>query len=97
MGLGAWTIVAGSTWPGDEVALLTAYAGFRASCPQARLVIVPHEPTRSRIGEITHLSPTSMLITAQGGQIEVSRGRLAGGPKAAVGELGLTEGTLLGT
>jgi methionyl-tRNA formyltransferase len=52
---------------------------------------------KGKLGEITSLSPRSMSITAQGGQIEVSRGRFEGGPKVAVGELGLAEGALLGS
>jgi methionyl-tRNA formyltransferase len=52
---------------------------------------------KGKIGEITASGPTSLFITAQGGQIEVNRGRLGDGRKVTVGELGLTEGTILGT
>jgi 3-deoxy-D-manno-octulosonic-acid transferase len=37
--------VAGSTWPPDEAVLLDAFALVRARHPEARLVLVPHEPT----------------------------------------------------
>jgi len=51
---------------------------------------------KGKIGEITELSATRMLISAQGGQIEVSRGKLGSGKKVAPAELGLAEGTRLG-
>ena len=50
---------------------------------------------KGKIGEITQLEAGSMFITAQGGQIEVSRARLANGPKADVGDLGLAPGAVL--
>lgn len=39
------TMVAGSTWPADEAVLLQALAQLRRSHPEARLIVVPHEPT----------------------------------------------------
>lgn len=39
------TLVAGSTWPPDEEALLEAFKHLIASHKNAALVIVPHEPT----------------------------------------------------
>jgi 3-deoxy-D-manno-octulosonic-acid transferase len=44
-GRGAPTLVAGSTWPGDEAVLLRAFAEVLESRPDARLILVPHEPT----------------------------------------------------
>jgi 3-deoxy-D-manno-octulosonic-acid transferase len=44
-GRGAPTLVAGSTWPGDEEVLLRAFAAVLGSRPDARLILVPHEPT----------------------------------------------------
>ena len=38
------TLVAGSTWGGDDEVLLDAYAIVRSQHPDARLVIAPHEP-----------------------------------------------------
>jgi methionyl-tRNA formyltransferase len=52
---------------------------------------------KGKIGEITEVSDTSLFITAQGGQIEVSRARLGDGRKIAAAEVGLTAGTLLGS
>ncbi|HEU5358042.1 MAG TPA: glycosyltransferase N-terminal domain-containing protein, partial [Gemmatimonadales bacterium] len=48
-GQGAPTLVAGSTWPGDESALLDAFATVRARRPDARLILVPHEPTERHL------------------------------------------------
>ncbi len=38
------TLVAGSTWPADERVLLSAFRRVREERPDARLVIVPHQP-----------------------------------------------------
>ena len=43
-GQGASTMVAGSTWPEDEAVLLRAFVGVRGAHPEARLILVPHEP-----------------------------------------------------
>src|SRR5438445_2636060 len=40
----AFTIVAGSTWPGDEAVVLPAFADLLAQVPSARLILAPHEP-----------------------------------------------------
>jgi 3-deoxy-D-manno-octulosonic-acid transferase len=37
--------VAGSTWPADEAVLLGAFARLHRRRPDARLILVPHEPT----------------------------------------------------
>jgi 3-deoxy-D-manno-octulosonic-acid transferase len=39
------TLVAGSTWPADEATLLPAFARVLRARPDARLILVPHEPT----------------------------------------------------
>lgn len=52
---------------------------------------------RGKIGEVIAVSATHMLITAHGGQIEVTKGRLGGGKKVTAGELGIEVGTILGT
>jgi 3-deoxy-D-manno-octulosonic-acid transferase len=52
LGRGAPTLVAGSTWPGDEAVLLDAFARVRAHRPDARLILVPHEPTPRHLAEV---------------------------------------------
>jgi 3-deoxy-D-manno-octulosonic-acid transferase len=48
-GRGAPTLVAGSTWPADEAALLRAFTQVRQRRTDARLIIVPHEPTEEHL------------------------------------------------
>jgi 3-deoxy-D-manno-octulosonic-acid transferase len=48
-GRGAPTLVAGSTWPPDEAVLLRAFAALRQRRPDARLIVVPHEPTTEHL------------------------------------------------
>jgi 3-deoxy-D-manno-octulosonic-acid transferase len=48
-GRGAPTLVAGSTWPADEEVLLRAFVRLRQRRPDARLIIVPHEPTAEHL------------------------------------------------
>jgi 3-deoxy-D-manno-octulosonic-acid transferase len=45
------TIVAGSTWPADEAALLPAFEALRKNA-EARLIIAPHEPTPDHVGRL---------------------------------------------
>jgi 3-deoxy-D-manno-octulosonic-acid transferase len=52
LGRGAPTLVAGSTWPADEVVLLRAFDRLRERRPDARLIIVPHEPTVSHLAAL---------------------------------------------
>jgi 3-deoxy-D-manno-octulosonic-acid transferase len=51
-GKGAPTLVAGSTWPGDERVILPAFALLRRTRPEARLILVPHEPTPEHLAEV---------------------------------------------
>lgn len=51
---------------------------------------------RGKIGEVIAVSDGSMLITAQGGQIEVAKGKLGSGKKVSPTELGIAAGTILG-
>lgn len=52
---------------------------------------------KGKIGEITAVSPASMFISAQGGQIEVTKGKLGSGKKVSPAELGIAAGTILGS
>ncbi len=54
------TVVAGSTWPGDERVLGAAWPALRVAVPEARLIIAPHEPTEA------HLAPIERWATASG-------------------------------
>jgi 3-deoxy-D-manno-octulosonic-acid transferase len=45
-------IVAGSTWPRDEALVIPGFAAATAAHPKAGLILVPHEPTPQRLGEI---------------------------------------------
>ena len=71
-GRGAPTLVAGSTWPPDEAVLLRAYARLRSVNPQARLILVPHEPTAEHLSAIERraaeagLPPVVRLSAAPG-------------------------------
>jgi 3-deoxy-D-manno-octulosonic-acid transferase len=49
-------LVAGSTWPGDELLLLNAYVEVRARHPAARLLIVPHQPAPAVLERISRLA-----------------------------------------
>jgi 3-deoxy-D-manno-octulosonic-acid transferase len=51
-GEGAPTMVAGSTWPEDEAVLLRAFVGVRSAHPDARLILVPHEPGEEHLRSI---------------------------------------------
>jgi len=51
-GGGAYTLVAGSTWPADEAVLLPAFADLRVQLPAARLVLAPHEPNPDHLAGI---------------------------------------------
>lgn len=46
------TIVAGSTWPEDETRLFAAFRDLRDAGLPVRLIIAPHEPTRSYMAGI---------------------------------------------
>ncbi|MBA3344538.1 MAG: hypothetical protein H0T44_04435 [Gemmatimonadales bacterium] len=52
LGSGAPTMVAGSTWPGDEAVLLGAFTRIRRDRPEARLILVPHEPTPDNLAAV---------------------------------------------
>jgi 3-deoxy-D-manno-octulosonic-acid transferase len=61
LGRGAPTLVAGSTWPPDEALLLQAYAGLRARHPEARLIVVPHEPTAEHLAGLDRAATVAGL------------------------------------
>jgi 3-deoxy-D-manno-octulosonic-acid transferase len=59
------TLVAGSTWPADEAALLPAVESLRAAGIDLRLVIAPHEPTPPHIATVVDLARASKLSLAR--------------------------------
>lgn len=52
---------------------------------------------KGKIGEVTSVGATSMFVTAQGGQIEVAKGKLGSGKKVSPVDLGIAAGTILGS
>ncbi len=73
-GQGAPTLVAGSTWPGDEAVLLEAFARLRARRGDARLILVPHEPTAPHLAALEGVAaraglPVPVRLTAAEGPV----------------------------
>jgi methionyl-tRNA formyltransferase len=52
---------------------------------------------RGKVGEVIAVSSASMVVTAQGGQIEVAKGKLGSGKKVSPTDLGIAAGTILGS
>jgi 3-deoxy-D-manno-octulosonic-acid transferase len=51
-------LIAGSTWPRDEEIVIPGFARLMKKFPDAGLIVVPHEPTPQRLGEID----TSLIL-----------------------------------
>jgi 3-deoxy-D-manno-octulosonic-acid transferase len=66
------TVVAGSTWPTDEVVLLAAWPEVRRDIPDARLIIAPHEPTGEHLDPIAQWARDQHLIIARLGSPEAA-------------------------
>ena len=45
-------IIAGSTWPEDEKLVIRGFSQLSKDHPNLKLILVPHEPTLKRLGEI---------------------------------------------
>jgi 3-deoxy-D-manno-octulosonic-acid transferase len=73
-GGGGPALVAGSTWPGDEQVVLDAFARLHVHRPDARLILVPHEPTEA------HLAPIERLGARLGLPTPVRLSRAGSGP-----------------
>jgi len=52
---------------------------------------------KGKVGEVTAVSATGMFVTAQGGQIEVAKGKLGSGKKVSPPDLGIAAGSILGS
>ncbi len=59
------TLVAGSTWPADEAALLPAWHALKTVVPEARLIIAAHEPTEAHVAPIERWARTAGLSCAR--------------------------------
>ncbi len=71
-GQGAPTMVAGSTWPADERVVLDAFARLHVHRPDARLILVPHEPTDTALGRVEQAAarlglPAPVRLSGAGG------------------------------
>ena len=74
LGRGAPTLVAGSTWPFDEAVVLEAFASLRRRHQDARLILVPHEPTAALLGAVETLAarlglPVPVRLSAAPGPV----------------------------
>jgi 3-deoxy-D-manno-octulosonic-acid transferase len=58
---GRFTIVAGSTWPGDEHVVLPAFRDLLVQMPTARLILAPHEPHPDHLAGIAKLAQSLEL------------------------------------
>lgn len=56
LGRGAPTLVAGSTWPADEWVLCRAFRRLLHRRPDARLIVVPHEPTEDHLARLERMA-----------------------------------------
>lgn len=59
------TIVAGSTWPSDEAALLPAFETVRRGGTSARLIIAPHEPATHAVSNLLAWATSAGLTAAR--------------------------------
>jgi 3-deoxy-D-manno-octulosonic-acid transferase len=59
------TLVAGSTWPADEAALLPAWERVAARVPRARLIVAPHEPTPAHLAPLERWAAATPLRVAR--------------------------------
>jgi 3-deoxy-D-manno-octulosonic-acid transferase len=55
-GKGAMTLVAGSTWEDDEEILLESFGRIIAQHPDARLIVVPHEPGQAHLAKLEEMA-----------------------------------------
>lgn len=64
------TLVAGSTWPADEAALLPAWDRVRQARADVRLIVAPHEPTDAHLSPIVAWAEARRLSLARLTDIE---------------------------
>jgi 3-deoxy-D-manno-octulosonic-acid transferase len=66
------TLVAGSTWPSDEMVLFEAWPSVRRDIPDARLIIAPHEPGAARLAAIEDWARSEGLSLARVGSADAT-------------------------
>ncbi|HYN83032.1 MAG TPA: glycosyltransferase N-terminal domain-containing protein [Gemmatimonadaceae bacterium] len=62
-----FTLVAGSTWPSDELRLLPAWLAVRRALPSVRLIIAPHELSSGHLESVETWALSSGLEYARTG------------------------------
>ncbi len=82
------TVVAGSTWSADEAVLLPALERLRATIPELRLVIAPHEPTAPHLARLEEALDEGGWAPARLGEVE-ERGSVDGVAAVVVDRVGV--------
>ncbi|MBW3660699.1 MAG: hypothetical protein KY397_03595 [Gemmatimonadetes bacterium] len=78
-------IVAGSTWPADEAALLPALARLREDHPELLAVVAPHEPSGPALERLERLAEKQGLWTVRLSALESGPGgRGRGAPSIVI-------------
>ena len=67
------TLVAGSTWPADEVPLLEAIPRVRERIPTLRVIIAPHEPNMQHVEPIERWAANAGLSLARVDSVDAAR------------------------
>lgn len=74
-------VVAGSTWPADEAALLPALVRLRRDHPEILALVAPHEPTEEALARIERLAEAEGLWSVRWSALESGpEGRGRGAP-----------------
>jgi 3-deoxy-D-manno-octulosonic-acid transferase len=76
-GLGGRLLILGSTWPPDEKLWLPVLGRLRASLPDVRIVLTPHEPTPPRLAQLESALAAGGLSTSRLSAVVASRGTAA--------------------
>ncbi len=76
--LGGRLLILGSTWPPDEKLWLPVLARLRASLPDVRVVLTPHEPTPPRLAQLEAALEAAGLATARLSAVVAAAGAPSG-------------------
>ena len=66
------TLIAGSTWPADEMQLLEAWRRLHERHPESRMIIAPHEPTAEHLAPLERWCERESLACARLGSAAAS-------------------------